>query len=205
MNITAVIVGVNEWERFTLPCIQSIRACDPDLSLVVVDNGSDPPYPPGYNAFPLLKTACYASALNYGMACAEEPDWYVLLNNDILFHKPITDRFDSLDAGTLYGFQYFHRPAAFPFCDYLASWGLFLSAQMARGVGEFDDALTPMYFEDADYCIRAVRAGFQIKLLDWQDWGIEHLGRVGEREDYMHKHMRAREKNRAYLKGKHGF
>ena len=203
MKITAVIVGVNEWETYTRPAIESIHANDPDIDIIVIDNGSDPKYPILDDLVIRYKeTVSYPEALNVGMKI--ESDWYILLNNDILFHKPIYKKLMRLDPCKLYGFYQWDDVRIFP-TPFLSSWCLFVSRELHQEIGGFDEALKPMYFEDADFSLRAIQAGYPLELLDRDEWGIQHLeSRLHERKKYKHKHSEAWRANRLYVMEKHG-
>lgn len=207
MSVSAIIVGLNEWERYTLPCIMSIQAVDPDLNITVVDNGSVPEYPPtaGVQIERTPSKRSYAGGLNWGLQHAPQADWYVLLNNDILISKPLSERIEQLDPMKLYGFQYVPPNRTFFNWDYLCGWCYFVHISLIFEVGWFDEKCAPMYFEDADYCKRAQDKGFKLQFEDWQDWGIKHLEgeRQVERKAYMKQHMPERNSIREYVRGKH--
>ena len=206
MNINAVIIGVNEWAKYTLPAVLSIEKNDPDLNIILVDNGSQPPYGiKNVNIVRLEETVCYAAALNAGIH-ADKADWYVLLNNDILLRKPIAWRFEDLDPAKFYGFYLWDKPGAMPEITYLSGWCMLLSHQVFELIGDFDENLRPMYFEDADYSYRCTKAGVPLVSLDRDDWGIYHIEdeRHKERRQYMIKHQAERKANRDYLRKKHG-
>ena len=206
MKVNAIIIGVNEWVKHTLPAVQSIQKVDPALNIVLVDNGSQDPYNiPFVNIVRIDETVCYAAGLNAGIH-ADEADWYVLLNNDILLRKPITWRFEELDPSCFYGFKLWDHISAFPEISYLSGWCMLLSRQVYEQIGDFDENLKPMYFEDADYSYRCTKAGIELVELDRDEWGIYHIEdeRHKERRAYMQKHATERQANRKYLKGKHG-
>ena len=196
-----IIIGVNEWERFTLPMLESVRKNDQAIDIVLVDNGSKPAYPEC--TIRTDKVTSYAEALNIGLLAAGNQDWYVVSNNDVLVNKPFSHRMVlSLDNRKLYGFwtHDFHGRA------YLSGWCLFISKYVLDTVGYFDAALTPMWFEDADYSIRCANAGIELCQLDRDDWGIYHLQdeRNNERKSYMADNIGARKHNREYVRVKHG-
>jgi GT2 family glycosyltransferase len=195
-----VIVGVGQWERYTKPLLDSIKAHMPDMGVVCVDNGS---HYPDYEGVQMVRTPnvlCYAGGLNEGLQHAPHADWYLILNNDIIIERPFTTK--GFSPSKLYGF------IRYPFKRfwYLAGWGMFISYEALQDVGWFDDNLKPMWFEDADYCIRAQKAGYEIVVLDREDYGIRHYEdeNMGERKAYMGKHMKQRILNRQYVERKHG-
>ena len=199
-NVGIIIIGVNEWERYTLPMLDSIRSNDTGLDIILVDNGSAPAYPE--STIRLDKTVSYAEALNTGLLAAGQRDWYIVSNNDVLINKAISPRVVDLRQGLLYGF-WTHDFAGRP---YLSGWCLMISKYVLRTVGYFDAELKPMWFEDADYSIRADAAGVLLCQLDRDDWGVKHLEdeRMPERKSYIHENIVARKRNRDYVRGKHG-
>lgn len=202
--ITAIIVGLNEWERYTLPFIRSIQEHDPELTIVCIDNGSEPRYPEveGIIMIRSMERRSYAGGINIGLRHAPVSDWYVIFNNDMLLEQQISERVELLDPTCLYGFKIYDHMFTMP---YLAGWCYFLSRELLEQVGYFDEKFAPMWFEDADYSIRVQRAGYALEELGRADWGIRHLEdeRMGERKSYMTSNMDARHKNRAYLREKH--
>ena len=52
---------------------------------------------------------------------------------------------------------------------------MLISREVWHKIGKFDEAFTPMYFEDIDYCIRAAKEGIPLIEFDRDEWGIEHL------------------------------
>lgn len=199
--LSVIIVGINDWEKYTLPFIDSLRT-HTRARIVCVDNGSQPPYPvtEGVQMVRAEAVIPYPAALNIGLLAAPRSDWYFIANNDML----IEHSFDvqDLNLNNLYGFMQY----SFSGHPYLAGWGLFISQKILETVGLFDEALAPMWFEDADYSIRCVRAGFGLQTLDRKAWGIRHFEdeRMTDRKAYMQKHMEARQRNRKYVMVKHG-
>lgn len=199
MNLSAVIVGTDKWERYTKPLIDSMRIHNPDVSVVCVDNGSQ--YP-DYDATMVRtnKVLSYPEALNVGLQACDASDWYLVLNNDILIRKPFG--VEDFDPGCLYGF------IKYPFIkyEYLAGWAMFIPYEAIVSVGYFDEELKPMWFEDADYCIRAQKAGFGLVELNRVEFGIHHIEdeNMDERKRYMQENMPSRQRNRLYVERKHG-
>ena len=208
-SVTCIVVGLNEWDRYTKPMLESARANDPDLNLVLVDNGSDVHYPK-MEGVTLLRSGMrrsYAGGINFGMNWAPDSDWYMVINNDTLIHKPISHRVEQLQQNALYGFylEPKNKTALFLW-DYLCGWCLIASKAVLSVIGEFDEKCAPMWFEDADYSARALKAGFTLEVLDREDWGLQHLEdeRKVERKAYITSHMRERLAIKDYVRRKHG-
>ena len=201
MGITVIIIGVNEWDRFTSPCIESLKRREPGAKIVLVDNGSNPAYPtvPGVEIVRLNKTVSYAEAINAGL---RDDEWVIVTNNDVLFYKPLAEQLEKLDKNNLYGFWEHETNGV----KWLSGWCFLIPDEVLFGTGMFDEEFKPMWFEDADYSLRAKAEGFGLVNLDRERWGIEHLalGRSKERLDYIAEHDKAHRKNLAYLVKKHG-
>jgi GT2 family glycosyltransferase len=126
--------------------------------------------------------------------------------NDMLITKdfPI-ERFEYMDDEALYSFVYV-KDALYGF-EYIENWMLFTPRKVYEGIGKWwDEAFAPMWFEAADYAIRAKKAGYRWHIIDRDDWGIYHREeeRMAERKAYMKENMSARLANREYLMRKHG-
>lgn len=208
MNALSVItVGVNEWERYTRPLLESVLKVEPAINLICIDNGSTPAYPDVDNVdmvrSPIIRS--YAEGLNLGIRAAMPSDWYMVCNNDVLVNKPFANRFGVLDKRCLYGFAEYTGVVA-PGVRYLSGWMMLIPHTLVEAIGLFDPEYRPMYFEDADYSYRATQAGFPLVTLDRHDWGFYHIEdeRQGERVGYMQKNMKYRHANRAYFQRKHG-
>lgn len=198
--VTAVIVGVGKWELYTLPCIKSLQEHVPDVQIVCVDNGSKYPDMDGVKMLRTDNVVCYATALNIGIK-AVDSDWYIAMNNDLLITRPFSVK--ELKANKIYGFIKYSFASGF---DYVPSWGMFIHQDTIDKIGYFDEALKPMWFEDADYCVRAVIAGIDLVVLERKDWGFYHIEdeRQPERHGYMQQNMIHRRRNRQYVERKHG-
>lgn len=199
MDLAVIIVGIDQWAEFTLPAIQSIRKHEQDARIIVVDAASKTPYPTmwdiGITSIRLDHSPSYAYALNQGIRAAGKADWYLLLNNDVYLHNPITPTIETLDPSAIYGRQIIEEAGH----RWLGLWLMLLPAWIWRMVGEFDERFLLCGFEDADYCIRAKALGVETCPVDlpfhhyWGKtrWGLPHYSAV-------------RADNMDYLEAKHG-
>ena len=207
-SVTCIVIGLNEWDRYTKPMLESALANDPDLNLVCVDNGSDIPYPQMEGVKMLRsKKLSYSGGINFGIRLAEPSDWYVIINNDTFIHKPISKRIEKLKQDALYGFYLEPKDKYRLFMwNYLCGWCLIASKAVLSTLGEFDEKCTPMFFEDADYSARALKAGYTLEVLDRVDWGLQHLEdeRKVERKAYIKGNMKQRLAIKDYVRRKHG-
>jgi GT2 family glycosyltransferase len=209
MTVRAIVIGLNEWERYTKPALESLKRTNPDMAITCVDNGSDEPYPPmtGVSFIISQKKRSYAGGINLGLQWFPDDDWYIILNNDILAEKNFTDRIVRLNPNILYGFHLWPLGTAQLSTEYISGWCMIVSKHVYKTVGLFDENCAPMWFEDADYSFRAKKAGLKLVCFDRKEWGIYHIEkeRQPERRGYMEKHMQQRNEIREYLRDKHGW
>jgi hypothetical protein len=183
MLIRAVIVGINHWEDLTQPFLKGLHEHNPafgkhPLDVVMVDNGSRPPYP--LECVRLADTVGYGSALNFG-AEGWRWDWLLCCNNDCTCEGDVTEIISKLRTDTIYGnawkFDYqwmtdLHLPAV------VDSAYLLIPRKAWDAVGEFDPQMDAA-FEEIDYGLRAIEAGFR---LDVVELPITHLNLHTRRE-----------------------
>jgi len=199
MTPVVILVGINQWEEFTRPAIRSILSYDPGINLYVIDNASDPLYPQeeGVHIIRSLERVCYSRAINFGITTADsqmEPDWYVVLNNDVIATGPIREALAWMTPDTLWGNQLItHKDMR-----WLGLWLFAIPREIRNEVGLFDENFEICGFDDADYCFRAAKLGFRIEkssLPIKHHWGKTRWGIPGYEE--------IRLKNKAYLEAKH--
>lgn len=198
--VSAVVVGVDNWKRYTKPLLDSMRLHNPNISIVCVDNGSNYPDYDGMTMIRTTKVVCYAKALNIGLRACNSSDWYLILNNDILIEKPF--KVEDFDPKCLYGFG-LHTLHRF---KYLVGFAVFIPYGALTNVGYYDEEFKPLWFEDADYSIRAQKAGYKLIALDRKEFGIYHFEdeNMDERLSYKTKNMLAYKRNKLYVERKHG-
>ena len=204
MSVAVIITGIDDWEKYTLPCINSIKECEPEAKIIYIDNGSAEPYPNVGGTVPIgiTGTVGYAEAINIGLAAASGiANWYLVCNNDVLFKKPFVKQVNKLDPGKLHGFEQHTFEESI---EYICGWAYIISSQVIDKVGLFDEHFKPKWYEDVDYCIRAKKAGVSIEIHNPEGWGFDHLKQDGERDGIRSLNMKAYNENKLYLKEKHG-
>jgi GT2 family glycosyltransferase len=203
--VSIIIVGVARWDDYTRPFLDSIKQFAPGLNVVCVDNGDTYPDYPGVKMVRIPRVTSLPAAFNVGLLATDPSDWYITSSNDMLITKPMPVKsFDIMPDDSLYSFV--HVVDALYGFEYIENWMLFTPARVLRGVGLWDEKFAPMWFEAADYAIRAKKAGFRWTIIDREDWGVYHREeeRMTERKAYMREHMPQRLANRLYLMEKHG-
>jgi GT2 family glycosyltransferase len=194
MNTAVVIVGIDQWEEFTFPLIESIRKHE-DAQIIVMDNKSYGKYPhgTGYRMIRLEERVPYSAAINQGMDIADA-DWTIVLNNDVLCQGPFSESLEWMNSGALYGNQLI----TYKGFRWLGLWLFAISRHVWDMVGRFDEQFEVCGFDDADFCIRAQRMGISIEKCNLpfkHFWGKTRWGIPGYPE--------IREENRKRLEEKH--
>jgi GT2 family glycosyltransferase len=216
MKHCAIVVGFNHWfgetkydKKFTQEFVLRLAEHNPELDILLIDNFSSTPYPmeilPNVTTKRLLRRVGYAVALNEGLRHFSEKDgydWYVCFNNDnwidpnLKYNANITRILDGLDPRVLYGSGENVDKVRKTIMQWSA-W-LCISKEVLMEVGFFDDRLSAA-FEDFDYELRAMQAGYR---LDTARFPIIH----------MDEHTRLEDKNypadwnkaKTYFELKHG-
>lgn len=152
MRIAAIIVGIDGWEKYTLPLIQGIMEHEPSCPMVVIDNASADPYPEMKG---ILRTErlCYSAAINAGKALAGDADWYIVLSNDVLCTGPFAHMLAAYDDSNVVG-PLMKDVYGFP---YLEGWAVFVPA---RAWEDWDERFLGSDFEDVAFSTRARQRGF---------------------------------------------
>lgn len=170
MRIVAIVVGIDNWDKFTERFINGLRLNNPKLDILLIDNGSVPSYPLGdYETFRIDDTVGYNHALNAGLIQAGKADWYICFNNDCTCSGDIISRVEELDENTLYGSGW-NIDKKMEIRFQFSAW-LIISKKIYQKVGLFDPELIGA-FEDFDYELRAIGHGFK---LDTCMLPVDHL------------------------------
>lgn len=162
MRIVAIVVGIDNWIAFTERFIRQLLERSEKLEILVVDNGSGEPYPDDgyYDLLRLPHLVGYNHALNAGLIHAGRADWYICLNNDCQCYGDVFEAVKGLDPNTLYGSgDNYDKENKMHF--QWSAW-LVISRRIFRKVGLFDPKLVGA-FEDFDYQLRALAAGFKLE------------------------------------------
>ncbi len=161
MNCAAIIVGIDNWERYTLPLVKSILKHEPDCDLEVIDNASQMPYPMTECQVTRTERLCYSAAINYGHRFINEvhnfdADWYIILSNDVLCTAPFAHLLAEYDGDDLVG-PLLKQAHGF---DYLEGWCVCVPDKIWDSVGGWDNNFKGSDYEDVDYSTTARENGF---------------------------------------------
>lgn len=182
MNIAAIIVGIDGWEKYTLPLVASLQKHEPECDIVVVDNASHAAYPHGLsvrlphgagwrslssNAIARCdKRICYSAAINYGKSTVGDADWYIVLSNDVLCTGPFAHILAELGDSDLVG-PLLKEAHGFP---YLEGWCVCVPA---RAWQAWDERFLGSDYEDVAYSTAARQRG--VGLIEDKSLPFAHL------------------------------
>lgn len=171
MNVTALIVGIDGWERYTRPLIDSIRQHEPECEIMVVDNASTNLYPvvDGHNVLRRNNRISYAKAINLAHLFNYDADWCIVLSNDVLCTGPFIDILSQYDGADLVGPD-LKNVLGF---DYLEGWCVAASRQAWDTIGGWDEDFQGSDWEDVDFSTTARERG--IGLVGDPDFPFIHL------------------------------
>jgi hypothetical protein len=173
-SIAAIIVGIDGWEKYTLPLVRSIEQHEPNVELLVVDNASEPRYPFGRRT----ERLCYSAAINTGKETIDrlvgQSDWYIVLSNDVLCTGPfagMVEQFEETDlVGPLMKDIHIERVGHVP---YIEGWCVVISRKIWDAIGGWDEQMRVSSYEDVEYSHRARVNGFS--LAECPDLPFTHL------------------------------
>lgn len=196
MRIAALIIGIDGWEKYTLPLIESVMEHEPTCDIFVIDNASAQPYPSLPNVH-RTERLCYSAAINTAKRIAGTADWYIVLSNDVLckgsFIKILRDIPEVWVAGphlmTNQGWTY------------LEGWCVCIPAAIWDDVGGWDENFQVSSWEDVDFSTTALENGYN--LAHCPDLPFAHLDQK-QRFTIIPNYWESESHNVRYFLKKHG-
>ena len=202
----SIIIPVHNQIEMTLNCIESIEDNTKDFEIIIVDNGSDPRCPKYCDTLIRNEENLgFPVAVNQGIE-ASNGDVVVILNNDVIvthhwlekLQWHLSSGFDMVGPCTnsvsgpqqvLIGqynngqelntaameFQVKNAFQSTPF-HRLVFYCVAIKREVIDKVGLLDEVYTPGNYEDDDFCMRAIEAGFKLGIA--QDCYVHHFGGV---------------------------
>lgn len=198
----SIIIPVKDNLEMTQKCLNSIKEHTTDYEVIIVDNGSSPAYAGPEQIIRNAENLGFPIAVNQGIKAAQG-EIIVVLNNDIIVTPFWLDRlaehlktFDMIGPKTnsvsgpqKVGAASYSNPSgidnfasviyannqgkAIPF-HRLVFFCVAIKKQVIDKIGLLDEQFSPGNFEDDDFCLRAVEAGFKLGIAD--DVFIHHEG-----------------------------
>lgn len=164
-SIAAIIIGIDGFEKYTLPLIKSIAKHELDCLVAVVDNASKEPYPyppivEGNQHYLLTRTErlCYSAAINHGKVASNDADWYIVLSNDVLCTGPFAHLLAPL-APCVAGPQLWHEHGL----DWIVGWCVCIARETWDALGGWDEGYVMSSVEDVDLSVSAIEKGYSLK------------------------------------------
>lgn len=174
MKCAAIIIGIDGWEKYTKPLVESIEKHEPDCVITVVDNASKEPYPAtGKAAIQRTERLCYSAAINAGKRYMDA-DWYIVLSNDVLCTGPFVHILEGYSDDNVVGPLLLETPIpGMGLVPYLEGWCMAFSRRAWDAIGGFDEGFIMSSFEDVDASHEARKAGFW--LTEDKEFPFKHL------------------------------
>ena len=178
MTASVIVPVWNHWD-VTTKCLTKLR--DTPGEVIVIDNGSTDRTPhairrlfPWVKYFRFSENQGFPKAINFGMKQASG-DVIVLLNNDAAImpkfwtyiKQAITDNPTAVigqTGGVLTANAKLRTIETKPPITYVEGYVMVFTRETLNDVGEMDEAYSPAYFEDSDWCIRAAIKGHPLIL-----------------------------------------
>lgn len=210
-NIAAIIIGIEGWERYTLPLAQSIKRHEPKCDVIIVDNLSEPHYPSsGVSAIMIRPTnrLCYSAAINraHDVLCedyegdtlvvSDHYDWYIVLSNDVICAGPFAHILETLPP-CVAGPQLWHEHGL----SWIVGWCVAIPREVWDAVGGWDEQYQVSSVEDVDFSTCAVEKGYP--LVHRPDLPFVHLDQR-QRFTLVPDYWQSEAHNWAHFRAKHG-
>ena len=202
MSKTSIIIPVCGNEKMTQECLESIEKNTTDYEIIIIDNGSTPPFTGQYKVIRNSENFGFTKAVNQGLYKATG-DVIVILNNDTIvtphwleclkFHLekydmvgPVTNRISGPQQIAFPSDTHSLRVDSFAEWLHQKNCGLTIDhhrlvffcvafkKSVVEKIGFLDEQFSPGNFEDDDYCLRAIEAGLRLGIA--QDVFIYHHG-----------------------------
>ena len=201
---TSIIIPVKDNQRLTEECIRSIKENTSDYEIIIVDNGSTPAYSGEGKIIRNEENLGFPKAVNQGIV-ESTGDTIVILNNDTIVTPHWLDyliaHFDKYDivgpvTNNISGpqkieipeyknedefytitekYSHDHKGESMPW-HRLVFYCVAIKKEVINRIGLLDEQFTPGNFEDDDFCLRAIEAGFRLGIA--QDVFIHHIGQA---------------------------
>ena len=198
----SIIIPVKDNLEMTQKCLNSIKEHTTDYEIIIVDNGSSPAYAGSEQIIRNEQNLGFPVAVNQGIKVAQG-EVIVILNNDTLVTPgwldhlaehlktfdiigPVSNsvsgpqKINTFSPGDTRGLDNYavsryvnNQGRAIPF-HRLVFFCVAIKKSVIDKIGLLDEQFSPGNFEDDDFCLRAVEAGFKLGIA--QDVFIHHEG-----------------------------
>ncbi len=205
-TLAAIIVGIDGWEEYTLPLVESIRHNEPLCEMVIVDNESKERYPQYLQMGPPLgvgfcytsrtERLCYSAAINHGKAwISDAADWIIVLSNDVLCTGPFVHMLEA-QGDVVAGPQLWHEHGL----AWIVGWCVCIPRKVWDAVGGWDENYIMSSWEDVDFSVSANEKGYPLCPMP----GLPFVHLDQKQRFGLPGYGGSEEANRAYFMRKHG-
>jgi GT2 family glycosyltransferase len=176
----------------------------PNFEVILVDNGStDDSVRFVTETYPSIRVICncenrgYSKANNQGIK-ASKADYYLLLNTDVEIYTTgwLTRLVEVLESDKTVGIvtcalpqckELIRKNASTPYETDFAPGAVFLiRKETIDNIGLLDEIFSPCYFEDTDWCARALSAGW--KIMCDPSTIVIHFGQITTKRTFRESH-----------------
>jgi GT2 family glycosyltransferase len=200
MRVAALIIGIDGWEKYTRPLIESIQRHEPDCEIVVIDNASKEPYPEwiavGVPSIVRTERLCYSAAINRAAIFANLADWLIVLSNDVLCTGPFAHVLEDC-CGLVVGPLLCENQG----WQYLEGWCVCAPTQVWLDLGGWDENFQVSSWEDVDFSVSAMERGYTV--MERRDLPFVHLDQR-QRFGIVPNYWESEVHNVSYFRQKHG-
>lgn len=196
MKVAALIIGIDGWQEYTLPLVQSLHSHEPECDFVVIDNASNVPYPK-YDFVHRTERLCYSKAINTAHDLIGPADWYIVLSNDVLCTGPFAYMLEQMPPDTIVGPQQWAEHGY----TWLVGWCVAIPANVWDAMGGWDENYRVSSVEDVDFSTTALERGFN--LAHCPDLPFVHLDQR-QRFTLIPDYWQSEAHNWNYFRKKHG-
>lgn len=160
----AIIIGIDGWQQYTLPLLNSLRQHEPQCNVVVIDNASAETYPRDVARWARVERTprlSYSAAINTGKSWLDSEnvnaDWYIVLSNDVLCTRPFSHLLAPLPP-CVAGPQLWHEHGL----SWIVGWCVCIPKEVWSVVGNWDSNFIMSSWEDVDYSTSAIEKGYAL-------------------------------------------
>lgn len=162
--VACLIIGIDGWNQYTKPLAESIYRNEPNASIVIIDNASATPYPTLGDWATVVRTErlCYSAAINRAKLITDEvwgqPDWYIVLSNDVACTGKFGHLLATIRSGCIAG----PHMAINGRWRYLEGWCVAIPRGIWTALGGWDEQYQVSSWEDVDLSATAVEKGYRL-------------------------------------------
>ena len=194
MKVAICTVGIDGWDEYTEPLIESAFKYQPGVTVSVIDNNSEYHYEAEFSEDEDLivtrhgdHTLCYGAALNLAHDMADElngpHEFYIFLGNDTLITAPFYALLKQIPPGVMAGggiYEIIHY-------KYISGWGMVIPSTTWDIVGRFSEDYPVSAWEDVDYAYRVQAAGLRLHKIE--GWPIIHMDQEQRQKRWAINHV----------------